>query len=207
MSEILKKIHWLGHAGFRVDGSKTVYIDPFKIAVGPTADLVLSTHTHYDHYSPEDVKKISDGNTTLVVSKDADPDFPGEVIKLSPGEEIEVKGMTVRATPAYNVEKQFHPKASGWLGYLLTIDNGTIYHTGDSDFIPEMKGIVADVALVPIGGKFTMVAAEGARAVKAMDVKAAVPMHWGEIVGDESDARRFKELVGDAANVVILKKE
>ncbi|MBN1574647.1 MAG: MBL fold metallo-hydrolase [Deltaproteobacteria bacterium] len=207
MSEILNKIHWLGHSGFRVEGSKTVYFDPYNIAGGPTADLILVSHTHYDHFSPNDIKKVSDGNTTLVISSDANPDFAGEVIKLVPGKTVDAKGMTIKGVPAYNVGKQFHPKANGWLGYLLTIDNDTIYHTGDTDLIPEMNGIKADVALVPVGGTFTMDAAEAAKAVKAMGVKAAIPMHWGEIVGDESDARRFKELVGDAAEVVILKKE
>ena len=207
MSEILKKIHWLGHAGFRVEGSKVVYFDPFNVSGGPTADLILVSHTHYDHFSPNDIKKVSDGNTTLVISNDADPDFAGEVIKLTAGKTVDVKGMVVKAVPAYNVGKQFHPKASGWLGYLLTIDNDTIYHTGDTDLIPEMGEIVADVALVPVGGTFTMDAAEAAKAVGAMRVKAAIPMHWGEIVGDESDARKFKELVGDAAEVVILNKE
>jgi L-ascorbate metabolism protein UlaG (beta-lactamase superfamily) len=206
MSEILSKIRWLGHAGFRVDGSKVVYFDPFNVSGGPTADLVLVSHTHYDHFSPDNIRKVSDANTTLVISSDADPDFAGEVIKLTPGESVDVKGMTVKGVAAYNVGKQFHPKANGWLGFLLTIDGETIYHTGDSDLIPEMGEIVADVALVPVGGTYTMDAAEAAKAVRTMKVKAAIPMHWGEIVGDETDARRFKELVGDAAEVVILKK-
>ncbi len=207
MSEIIKKIHWLGHAGFRVEGSKVVYFDPFNVSGGPTADLILVSHTHYDHFSPNDIKKLSDGNTTLIISNDTDPDFAGEVIKLTPGKTVDVKGMTVKAVSAYNVGKQFHPKTSGWLGYLLTIDNDTIYHTGDTDLIPEMDEIIADVALVPVGGTFTMDAAEAAKAVRAMRVKTAIPMHWGEIVGDETDARKFKELVGDAAEVVILEKE
>ena len=206
MSEILKKIHWLGHAGFLVKGSKVVYFDPFNIKGGPVADLILVTHTHYDHFSPDDIKKISDSNTTLVISSDANPDFPGKVIKLIPTDEVEVAGVSVKAVPAYNIDKQFHPKANNWLGFLITMDGETIYHTGDTDFIPEMEGIFADVSLIPVGGTFTMDAAEAANAVKAMKVKVALPMHWGEIVGDEADALKFKELVGDAAEVEIFKK-
>jgi L-ascorbate metabolism protein UlaG (beta-lactamase superfamily) len=206
MSEILKNIHWLGHAGFRVEGSKIVYFDPFNIAGGHVADLILVTHTHYDHFSPDDIKKISGSNTTLVISSDADPDFPGEVIKLIPGSEVEIVGLSIKAVPAYNIDKQFHPKANNWLGFLITMDGETIYHTGDTDFTPEMGGIEADVSLIPVGGTYTMDAAEAASAVKAMKVKVALPMHWGEIVGDKADALKFKELVGDAAKVVILSK-
>ncbi len=206
MSEILKKIHWLGHAGFLVEGSKVVYFDPFNIKEGPVADLILVTHTHYDHFSPDDIKKISNSSTTLVISSDADPDFLGKVIKLTPIDEVEVKGLVVKAVPAYNIDKQFHPKANNWLGFLLTIDGETIYHTGDTDFIPEMEGIEADVSLIPVGGTYTMDAVEAASAVKAMKVKVALPMHWGEIVGDEADALKFKELVGNAAEVTILSR-
>jgi L-ascorbate metabolism protein UlaG (beta-lactamase superfamily) len=200
-------IHWLGHAGFRVDGSKTVYFDPFNIAGGPTADLILVSHTHYDHFSPDDIKKISSDDTTLVISSDADPEFPKNVIKVKPKDTAEVSGLLVEAVPSYNKDKAFHPRVNDWVGYILTIDGIRIYHTGDSDAIDEMRDITADVVLIPVGGTYTMDAAQAAAAVKAMNVTHAIPMHWGEIVGDKSDAQKFKELVGDAATVVILDKE
>lgn len=206
---ILDKIKWLGHAGFRIEGSKVVYIDPFKIKGGDKADLILVTHTHHDHLSPNDIKKVLGTDTTLIISSDADIDtgFPKDIIKIKPKDKVEVKGLTVEAVPSYNRDKPFHPRANNWVGYIITIDGSRIYHTGDSDFIPEMEGISADVVLISAGGTYTMDAKEAAKAVLSMNVKYAVPMHWGEIVGDMSDAERFKELVGDAVDVAILKKE
>jgi L-ascorbate metabolism protein UlaG (beta-lactamase superfamily) len=205
--DILDKIKWLGHAGFRIEGSKVVYIDPFNIKGGPKADIILSTHTHHDHLSTGDIKKVAGDDTTLIVSSDAEIDFLKDVRKMKPKDRIEVKGVVVEAVPSYNAEKSFHPKAKNWLGYIVTVDGSRIYHVGDSDFIPEMEGITADVVLIPIGGTYTMDAEAAARAVSSMNVKYAVPMHWGEIVGDIEDAQRFKKLAGDRVEVAILKKE
>jgi L-ascorbate metabolism protein UlaG (beta-lactamase superfamily) len=143
----------------------------------------------------------------LITSSDANIGFPKDIIKMKPKDKIEVKGLTIEAVPSYNRDKPFHPRANNWLGYIITIDGSRIYHTGDSDFIPEMEGISADVVLISAGGTYTMDAEEAAKAVLSMNVKYAVPMHWGEIVGDMSDAERFKDLVGDRVEVAILKKE
>ncbi len=204
---ILDKIKWLGHAGFRIEGSKVVYIDPFSIKGGAKADLILATHTHYDHLSPDDIKRVSGEDTTLITSSDAKIDFIKDIIKMKPKDKVEIKGIVIEAVPSYNRDKPFHPRANNWLGYIITIDGSRIYHTGDSDFIPEMEGITSDVVLIPVGGTYTMDAEAAAKAVLSMNVKYAVPMHWGEIVGDIGDAERFKELVGDRAKVAILKKE
>ncbi len=115
--------------------------------------------------------------------------------------------MTIETVRAYNNEKPFHPKANNWVGFIVTIDGGKIYHAGDTDFITEMKSLTADVGLLPIGGTYTMEAPEAAQAVKAMKLTTAVPMHWGKVVGSRDDADAFKRLVGDAADVVILDKE
>jgi L-ascorbate metabolism protein UlaG (beta-lactamase superfamily) len=207
MNDIIDSISWLGHAAFRIDGDITVYIDPFNVSGGPTADLILVTHTHYDHYSPDDIKKISGPNTTLVITEDAHVDANIDVIRAAPGAALDVKGVQVSAVAAYNKTKAFHPKSNRWVGYILTMNGKKIYHTGDTDFIDEMSGIEPDVALVPVGGTYTMDASEAAQAVKSMSAGSAVPMHWGEIVGERNDAEEFKRLVGDAARVIIKEKE
>jgi len=203
----MEKIHWLGHSSFAVHGSRTVFFDPYRISGSRKADLILVSHTHGDHFSPEDIAKIAGDKTTLIISSDARPDYPANVITMRPGEKIEVMGTVVETIPAYNITKPYHPRANNWLGYILTIDGMRVYHAGDTDFIPEMKGLFADVGLIPIGGTYTMTHAEAAEAVKAMKLACAVPMHWGAIVGTQKDAEAFKALVGSATDVVIMKKE
>ena len=206
MNDIIDTISWLGHASFRIDGDITVYFDPFNISGGPTADLILVTHTHYDHYSPQDIIKISGPNTTLVITEDADVDGGIDVVRAAPGKTLNVKGVQISTIAAYNTTKAFHPKENRWVGYVLTMGGKSVYHTGDTDFIGEMKGVGPDVALVPVGGTYTMNASEAAQAVKSMSATIAVPMHWGEIVGDRNDAVEFESLVGDSARVVIKEK-
>jgi L-ascorbate metabolism protein UlaG (beta-lactamase superfamily) len=207
MADIMEKIHWLGHSSFAVYGSRTVCLDPYRISGSRKADLILVSHTHADHFSPEDIAKVAGEKTTLVISADASPDYPAHVITMRPGDKIELMGLVVEAIPAYNLSKPYHPRTNDWLGFILTIDGIRLYHAGDTDFIPEMRGLVADVGLIPIGGTYTMEHDEAAEAVKAMKLTRAVPMHWGGIVGTEKDASAFKELVGQASDVIIMKKE
>ena len=207
MTPAIEHIRWLGHSSFVYSGSLTAYFDPFTIAGGKAADIILVSHTHHDHFSPPDIKKIATKDTTLIISADARPDFPTNVITMRPGDRKEIRGVTIEAIPAYNTLKPYHPKTNDWLGYVVTIDGVTLYHAGDTDFIPEMEGLVADVGFIPVGGTYTMEAEEAARAVRSMRLVTAVPMHWGQIVGSQKDAVDFKRLVSDAADVVIMKKE
>ncbi len=207
MADIMEKIHWLGHSSFAVYGSRTVFFDPYRIGGSRKADLILVSHTHPDHFSPEDIAKVAGEKSTLVISSDAKPDYPANVITMRPGDKIEVMGMVIETIPAYNLTKAYHPRANDWLGYILTIDGMRLYHAGDTDFIPEMKGLVADVGFIPIGGTYTMESREAARAVSAMKLSRAVPMHWGGIVGTEDDAAAFEKLVAPTTDVVIMKKE
>jgi L-ascorbate metabolism protein UlaG (beta-lactamase superfamily) len=160
---------------------------------------VLVTHEHYDHCSPEDVLLVSGPETVVLAPADCRPKLEGigaSLIDVEPSQEYEAAGLKVRTVPAYNVDKQFHPKDRNWVGYIVEIGGKTVYHTGDSDFIPEMEGLGADVALVPVGGTYTMTAEEAAEAVKAIGAAEAVPMHYGSIVGSEADAERFRSLLG-----------
>ena len=184
------EITWLGHAGFMLEGVKRVYIDPYQIKTGlPPADIVLVTHSHFDHFSQNDIKRILGDSTVIVAPSDCK--MSGNVRNVKPGDTIEIGGVKIEAVPAYNIGKRFHPKESGWVGYVVEMDGVRVYHAGDTDLIPEMKSINADVTLLPIGGTYTMNVSEAIEAVKTIKPKLAIPMHFGSIVGSTSDAINF----------------
>jgi len=209
------KLSWLGHDGFRIQNGKVVYIDPFKIAGGPKADIVLISHEHFDHLSLDDLKKIVTPNTTVV----AHAQSAGELSKLKvketkimkPGDRIKLGAITIEAVPAYNLNKGpepgkvFHPKEDGKLGFIVTVNNVRIYHAADSDHIPEMKGLNPDIALLPVSGTYVMTPQEAAEAAVSVNPKIAIPMHYDAIVGTKNDAETFKKLV--KCEVKILEKE
>ena len=190
---MIKNLHWLGHSGFKITGSKIVYIDPYKISDTETADLILITHEHYDHLSRKDIEKISGPETIVIIPASVVASFPRQKA-MKPGDVLEMEGVRIEAVPAYNLDKPFHSKSKQWVGYVVTLDGTRYYHAGDTDHIPEMKTIQTDVALLPVGGTYTMTAEEAAEAVQDIHPKIAVPMHWGSVVGSKSDAERFGEL-------------
>ncbi len=199
-------IHWLGHDSIRIDAGLTIYIDPFKIESDLPADIILITHEHFDHCSPEDIAKIRTDDTVIVTEKDSAEKLSGDVRVMAPGERLTVKGMEIEAVPSYNLNKKFHPKANNWLGFILTIDGTRVYHAGDTDFIPEMKEIKTDIALVPVSGTYVMTANEAVEATLAINPALAIPMHYGSIVGDANDAATFKSGLKGKIDVTILKK-
>lgn len=204
---MLAPIHWLGHASVEITGEKVIYIDPWQLKGGEPADLILITHSHSDHCSPEDVAKIQKSGTVIVATPDCKSRLSGDVRAAAPGDHLDVDGISIEAVPAYNIGKSFHPKAKGWVGYIVTVNGTRIYHAGDTDRIPEMDGVNADVALLPVGGTYTMNAQEAAEATIAIGPKAAVPIHYARIVGSEDDAKRFQKLCKGKVEVVILKAE
>jgi len=199
---MIENIHWLGHDSFRLDGSSTVYIDPWKLSAdAPPADLVLVTHDHYDHFSPDDIARLSTPRTTLIGPASVTAQVDGvAAVTLSAGETATVGGVTVAAVAAYNIDKfrqpgeVFHPRAAGGLGYIVELDGRRIYHAGDTDAIPEMRDVRCDVALLPVSGTYVMTAAEAAEACRMISAAAVVPMHFGDIVGTAADAARFEGL-------------
>jgi L-ascorbate metabolism protein UlaG (beta-lactamase superfamily) len=193
VDKLLEGITWLGHASFKIVAPEgVIYVDPWKLTGGEKADLILITHDHHDHLSPDDVKRLQKPDTTIVTIAASAKQLQGDVRVVKAGDTLSVKGIKIQAVPAYNPGKQFHPKALGHVGFLFTAGGRTIYHTGDTDFIPEMAGIQTDVALLPVGGKYTMTASEAAQAVNRIQPKVAVPMHWGDIIGSRADAEQFK---------------
>ncbi len=193
------KIEWLGHASFKLKNSKVIYIDPFELSDGEKADIILVTHTHYDHCSLRDIEKIIKDNTLVIGPVDAQSKL-GKLgnVKfrwLQPGQTIETDSIRVTGYPAYNINKHFHPKSNDWLGYLIEVNGIRVYHAGDTDAIPELKGLSnIDILLLPVGGTYTMNAEEAANIANAIKPAIAIPMHYGSIVGTENDAERFKRL-------------
>jgi len=204
---MLEKIHWLGHASFKIEGEQVIYIDPWKVKDGEKADLILITHSPYDHCSTEDVAKIRKEGTEIVTVADCGSKFSGAVCVVAPGDKMTVQGIPVEVVPAYNIGKSFHPKANGWVGFVVTVEGTRIYHAGDTDRIPEMDHVEADIALLPIGGTYTMTASEAAEAAITIGPKTAIPMHWGDIVGSKRDAKRFRERCAGKMEVKILRAE
>lgn len=191
---MLENVIWHGHACVQVKGSRNLYVDPFQLKSTDSADMVLITHDHYDHLSSEDLEKIVTEETEIIVPKQYVHLLEGKIHGIEMGQELVVQDVKVKAVPAYNPGKQFHPKEKLNVGYIFQMDAVTYYHAGDSDFIPEMQSVQADVAFLPVGGTYTMNADEAAKATHAIQPKVAIPIHWGSIVGSKTDADRFKSL-------------
>jgi L-ascorbate metabolism protein UlaG (beta-lactamase superfamily) len=211
---MIANIHWLGHDSFRLDGSRTVYIDPWKLgADAPPADLILITHDHFDHFSAEDIALVEAPRTTLIGPASVTAQVDGvTTVTLKAGETATVGDVTVTAVPAYNIDKfrrpgeEYHPRAAGGLGYIVALDGRRIYHAGDTDAIPEMHDVRCDVALLPVSGTFVMTPEEAAGACRMISANAVAPMHFGDIVGTAADAARFKALCGIPVTVLPLER-
>jgi L-ascorbate metabolism protein UlaG (beta-lactamase superfamily) len=160
VNELIERLTWLGHDSYRVDGDLVIYFDPYEINEGAAADIILISHEHFDHCSPGDVAKIQNDETVIVSDKASATKLKGEVKTMEPGDRLSVKGVEVEAVPAYNLNKQFHPKSAGMLGFVVNIGGVRLYHAGDTDFIPEMNEIETDIALLPVSGTYVMTAAE-----------------------------------------------
>jgi len=214
VDKMLNNLHWLGHASFRWDGSKTIYFDPWKLSRrSKKSDFIFITHEHFDHCSLDDIKLISTKDTVIVASEAAAKQLESarplckEIKPLLPGDNIEISGIKVSAVASYNINKQFHTKGSHKLGFIVTVDGIKIYDAGDTDNIPEMKNYGCDIALLPVSGTYVMTADEAVKAALIIKPKVAIPMHYGDIIGTESDAVRFQELLKDKIEVNILEKE
>jgi len=195
----------VAHDTFRIAGSKVIYTDPYKVSKRDEADIVLLSHEHFDHLSLEDLNKVIFPGTTIVASPLCKDGLKGVKVKetkfLDPGGKFSVGKVEIEALPAYNLNKfrepghVFHPKEGKGLSFIFQMDGTRVYYAGDTDFIPEMKSVKCDVALLPVSGTYVMTAEEAAEAAAAINPKIAVPMHFGTIVGSDADAKKFKSLV------------
>ena len=203
INSLVQRLTWLGHDSYRVDGDPVIYFDPYEIKARATADIIFISHEHFDHCSPGDVAKIQGDETVIVADPVSAKNLKGEVKVMRPGDRLSVKGLEVEAVPAYNLNKQFHPKDAGMLGFVVNIGGVRLYHAGDTDFIPEMRELgEIDLALLPSGDTYTMDNSDAAKATLTIKPKVVIPMHrW------DTDPKELQESVEAASQirVVVLK--
>jgi L-ascorbate metabolism protein UlaG (beta-lactamase superfamily) len=201
MSGVLDSIKWLSHASFKIEHKgRIIYIDPWRVSDFEPADLILITHPHFDHFSEDDILNLSQDSTFLVLPEDVEISFLKDnknVVRMTPGSSKDIGGFRIRAVPAYNIYKTHHPEANGWLGYILEIAGEAIYHAGDTDLIPEMEELDVDIALLPIGGTYTMNGVEAASAAERVGAKYVIPMHYGGIIDSGQSLEVFKESLSE----------
>ncbi len=195
------EIEWLKHSGFKIKSPEgVIYIDPYLVSVDlEKADVILITHTHYDHFDESSLKQLIKPETTIFCSEDCvellNPWSKVRSIEsMLPGEEKVFGHLKIQATPAYNLNKPFHPKEKNWLGFILEIENARLYFTGDSDSLPEMEHVQCDFGFFPVSGIYMMDAHEAAALAQKIKPKVmSFPMHWGTIVDDQNRRVGTKE--------------
>lgn len=203
-------INVLTHSSIRIADQYIIYVDPFRVdqAVND-ADIILITHDHFDHFSEEDIAKVVKEDTILVVPEKMKKQASairipnGNLLTVAQKDAIEVHGLRIETVPAYNLVKPFHPRKAGWVGYILYLDAGKVYIAGDTDLTDENQNVTCDIALVPIGGTFTMNAKKAAELINSIRPKVAIPVHYGSVIGSKSDEEEFLANVDDGIKVEI----
>ncbi len=210
---MLENIEVLYHSSIRLNKDKIIYIDPFKIDKNYNdADIVFITHDHYDHYSEEDIDKVINKNTTIIIPEELLTKLlrkginKNAIITVEPNVKYMVQGIKFETIPAYNTNKSFHPKENDWVGYIITLNDIRYYIAGDTDITEENRKVKCDVAFVPVGGTYTMDFKEAAQLINEIQPKIAVPIHYGSVIGTEQDASDFIKLLHPNIKGMILMK-
>ncbi|MBI5208050.1 MAG: MBL fold metallo-hydrolase [Candidatus Firestonebacteria bacterium] len=208
VKKIMDNITFTGNAGFRIKYNNIVIsIDPFELKGSSIkSDIILITHPHFDHLDIESLNEIRSSSSKIVATIDSSKMISGSVHIIEPGTKVSIKGIEIMAVPAYNINKNNHPKINGWVGYIIKLGDIIVYHTGDTDFIPEMNDIYADLVLLPVGGVATMDAKEAFEAFKAIRPVLAIPMHYGAVFGTIENAKEFEKLAGKKSVIILDKK-
>lgn len=194
-------------SSIKITGEKIIYFDPLKVEESHDADLILITHTHWDHFSKEDILKIKKETTIIIAPKDSKEEIltlgftESNIYIVEPDEEFSLHGILIKTVPAYNKSKTFHPKENKWLGYVVKIEDTIYYVMGDTDALEENKNITCDVLCIPIGGTYTMNATEAAEFTNILNPKKVIPIHYGLVVGTEYDLDTFKQLLNKKIEV------
>ena len=211
---MLDNIEVLYHSSIRINKEKIIYIDPFKIDRNfNDADIIFITHDHYDHYSEEDIDKVINENTTIIIPEELLTKLlrkginKNAIITVEPNEKYMVQGIKFETIPSYNTNKTFHPKENGWVGYIITLDGIRYYIAGDTDITEENRKVKCDVAFVPVGGTYTMDFKEAAQLINEIQPKIAIPIHYGSVVGTNQDATDFVKLLNPSIKGIILMKQ
>ena len=211
---MIEDIEVLYHSSIRISKNKVIYIDPFKIDKNYNdADIVFITHDHFDHYSEEDIDKVINENTTIIIPEELLTKIlrkginKNAVITVESNKEYMVQGIKFETIPAYNTNKPFHPKENNWVGYIITLDGIRYYIAGDTDITEENRKVKCDVAFVPVGGTYTMDFKEAAQLINEIQPKIAVPIHYGSVVGTKQDATDFIKLLHPSIKGIILMKQ
>lgn len=197
-------------SSIKITLDKTIYFDPYRIEEQMhDADIIFITHSHSDHFDIESINKIKNDNTIIVAPKSMEEDIKQiafrDYIFMEPNEQINIEDINVNSVRAYNNEKAFHPKANNWLGYIVTTNNISYYVAGDTDKTIDNEKVNCDIALVPIGGYYTMDESEAADLIKIINPKVVIPTHYGSIIGDKDSAKRFKDKLSDT-NIEVIEK-
>ena len=211
---MLENVEVLYHSSIKIKDNKIIYIDPFKIDKDYNdADIVFITHDHFDHYSEEDIDKVINENTTIIIPEELLTKIlrkginKNAVITVESNKEYMVQGIKFETIPAYNTNKTFHPKENDWVGYSITLDDIRYYIAGDTDITEENRKVKCDVAFVPVGGTYTMDFKEAAQLINEIQPKIAVPIHYGSVVGTKQDATDFIKLLNPSIKGIILMKQ
>ena len=194
---VLERIDVIAHSGIRIGGETIIYIDPVQITGAPhDADLILFTHPHTDHFSPRDAKKLMKDSTVIAAPKSMAAmirlTLRKKPVTLLPGARTELAGIPVSAVAAYNKRKPNHLKAMKWLGYILTIGETAVYVSGDTDLTDECRGVSCDIALLPVGGFYTMDPVQAAALANVITPHTVIPVHYGKLLGGADAAERFR---------------
>ena len=205
-----ERLQVLCHSSIKIIGDKIIYFDPFNIKENfNDADYIFCTHSHYDHFSPEDINKVKNNNTKLIVTKDvigsaAKLINKNNIILVQPNEEYKIDNLVIKTVPAYNRIKKFHPKENNWVGYIVETNGQKYYIAGDTDNIEELQNIKCDVAFLPVGGTYTMDYKEASELANVINAKLVIPTHYGEIVGDKDDGIKFAKLIKNKETQILI---
>ncbi|WP_165452292.1 MBL fold metallo-hydrolase [Paenibacillus thalictri] len=207
---LLKGVQLFKQSMVKLTGEKVIYVDPYKVDGEPKdGDIIFITHTHGDHFSLNEIAKVAKKDATIVfpageLDKLADTAF--EKVGSAPNQEGTVKGISYKAVPAYNTKTNNHPKEKAWVGYIIKVNGASYYMAGDTDLIPEMKDIHADVAFLPMGGTYTMAYEEAAQAANLIHPHIVVPYHYADVVGTREDALKFIDAIEPGITSILMKE-
>ncbi len=204
---LIKNIRWVNNACVKISGAKTLYFDPYRIEEKDTADIILITHDHSDHFSMADINKVKGNNTVIVAPSCVTKSIDKNKRAVKAGDVIKVKGIKIQVVPSYNLNIDNHAKYKGYVGFIITMDGVSYYHPGDSDVIPEMKKVKADVAFLSVCGTYMMNVEDAVKAADIIKPKVVIPFHWGSVFGTKADAEKFKSLYSGQTVILEMRKE